>query len=229
VSVAAVDPKTGFVYSVHMSDQRGRILACACDLYLRNGLDGLSMRKLAKEVGVTAPAIYRHYKGRDEVLADVLREAHRTFSRYLYAALGAPTPLERFFGAGEGYLDFVFDHPRWYSMLFTGPEHLGMDDLPEDIESMGTAIHQFWIDRVRECMESGILKEGDPREASITMWAHAHGMVQLYHHGHFRVSQEEFRLLFEASGARLFAGVATAEFAAELARRMEAEAAQSTG
>jgi AcrR family transcriptional regulator len=43
-----------------MSDQRDAILAAACDLYLRSGLDGFSMRKLAREVGVTAPALYRH-------------------------------------------------------------------------------------------------------------------------------------------------------------------------
>ncbi|SVD71528.1 uncharacterized protein METZ01_LOCUS424382, partial [marine metagenome] len=60
-----------------MSDQREMILACACDLYLANGLGGFSMRKLAKEVGVTAPAIYRHYDGREAVLADVVRHAHR--------------------------------------------------------------------------------------------------------------------------------------------------------
>ena len=187
------------------------------------------MRKLAKALGVTAPAIYRHYDGREEVLADILREAHQTFSGYLYRALGAPTPLERFFGAGEGYLDFVFAHPRWYGMLFTAPEHLGMETLPTDIEAMGCAIHQFWIDRVRECMEAGILKEGDARETSVTMWAHAHGLVQLYHQGHFSLSPEEFRSLFEASGARLMAGVATEEFAEDLAQRLREEAAQLSG
>ena len=40
-----------------MSDQRQDILARACDLYLSQGLDGFSMRGLAKEVGVTAPAL----------------------------------------------------------------------------------------------------------------------------------------------------------------------------
>ena len=111
-----------------MSEPRDRILACACDLYLADGLDGFSMRKLAKEVGVTAPAIYRHYEGRDAVLADVLREAHRTFGRYLYQALGAPTAAERFFGGGEGYLSFVLDHPRLYGIIHTAPEHLGDAD-----------------------------------------------------------------------------------------------------
>ena len=141
------------VYSVNMTDQRERILGCACDLYLKHGLDGFSMRKLAREVGVTAPAIYRHYDGREEVLADVLREAHRTFARYLYAALGEPTQLDRFLGAGEGFLNFVIDHPRWYGIMHTAPEHLGMHSLPEDIEAMRSSIHQFWINRVRECMD----------------------------------------------------------------------------
>ncbi len=208
-----------------MSEQRDRILLRACELYLSDGLEGFSMRKLAKQVGVTAPALYRHYDGREAVLADVVREGYRTFMRYIYRALGAPTPLDRFFGAADGYLDFVFDHPRWYSILFTGPEHLGMEALPEDIETMHGAIHQFWIDRVRECMEAGILKKGDPAITSVTMWAHAHGMVQLYSRGHFRLEPKEFRELFEASGARLMAGVATDEFAAELSARYVEEPA----
>ncbi|MDH3208151.1 MAG: TetR/AcrR family transcriptional regulator [Gemmatimonadota bacterium] len=199
-----------------MTDQRERILNCACDLYLEHGLDGFSMRKLAKEIGVTAPAIYRHYDGREAVLADVLREAYRTFSRYLYAALGAPSPLERFSAAGEQYLNFVIEHPRWYGMMHTAPEHLGMDEIPADIEALQMATHQFWLDRVRECMEAGILREMDPEESSITMWAHAHGMVQLFHQGLLPVNEEEFRRLFRESGMRLMSGVATPEFGEEM-------------
>lgn len=206
-----------------MTDQRDRILECACELYLAHGLDGFSMRKLAKEVGVTAPAIYRHYDGREAVLGDVLREAHRTFSRYLYEALGAPSPLDRFIAAGEQYLRFVIEHPRWYQIMHTAPEHLGMEQVPEDIEALQQATHQFWLDRVRECMEAGILRKQDPEEASMTMWAHAHGMVQLYQQGCLPVSEAEFRELFSASGRRLMAGVATPEFV-ETLDAMPAEA-----
>lgn len=208
-----------------MSDQQDRILVCACELYLNDGLDGFSMRKLAKQVGVTAPALYRHYDGKEAVLADVVREAYQAFTRYIYRALGAPTPLERFFAAGEGYLDFVFEHPRWHSILNSSPESLGMDAFPEDIEAMGCAVHQFWIDRVRECMDAGILKKGDPAIASVTMWAHAHGLVQLYHQGQLRMEPDEFRAFFELSGARMMAGIATDEFGAELEARYALEAA----
>lgn len=195
-----------------MADLRDQILARACDLYLRTGLDGFSMRKLAKELGVTAPALYRHYDGREAVLADVVREAYKAFTSYIYRALEAPTPLERLVRAADGYLDFALEHPRWYAIMFSGPERLGVESLPDDIEAMGCAIHQFWIDRVSECMRAGILAEGDPLAVSLTLWAHAHGMVQLYHQGRLATDEQGFRALFEESGWRVMAGVATDAF-----------------
>ena len=202
-----------------MSEQRDKILACACDLYLEDGLEGFSMRKLAKQVGVTAPALYRHFESKEHVITDVVREAYREFTGELHHALEGPTPLERLFMAGEGYLDFALKHPRWYELLFISPDQLGMDDLPDDLQAQGCAVHQFWVDRVRECMDAGILVEGDPVKTSLTMWAHAHGMLTLYHHGHFRMDEETFRAQFEESGARMMRGVATDEFAAELTAR----------
>lgn len=196
-------------------------MACACDLYLSEGLDGFSMRKLAKQVGVTAPALYRHYENREHVIADVLREAHHEFTAYLYRALEARTAIERFRRAGEGYLDFALQHPRWYQLLFISPEQMGMAELPEDIEAMGCGLHQFWVDRVRECMDEGILKAGDPVQMSLTMWAHAHGLVSLFHHGHFRIDQETFRKQFHASSVVMLMGIAAEEFAAELAEEPE--------
>jgi AcrR family transcriptional regulator len=195
-----------------MRDQREKILGCACDLYLKHGLDGFSMRKLAREVGVTAPALYRHYASRDHVLADVVREAYREFAGALSRALEGRTALERMVRASEGYLDVALKHPRWYQLLFIAPEQLGLEAIPEDIEAMGCGVHQFWVDRVRESQDAGILRQGDPAAISTTMWAHAHGMLSLYHHGHFGTEEEAFRRQYEASVRRVLAGVGSQEF-----------------
>ena len=205
-----------------MSDQqRDRILECACELYVQDGLDGFSMRKLARDVGVTAPALYRHYQNKEHVLADVVRAAYREFTAYLYRALEGRTPGERLSRAGQGYLDFALEHPRWYEILFTSPERMGMTALPDDLEAQGCAVHQFWVDRVRECMDEGLLRQGDPVEVSLTMWAHAHGLVTLYRHGHFRMDQEAFRDHFRASAVLMFRGLATDAFAAELPESLD--------
>ncbi|MDH5590608.1 MAG: TetR/AcrR family transcriptional regulator [Gemmatimonadota bacterium] len=199
-----------------MSEQREHILACACDLYLRDGLDGFSMRQLARDVGVTAPALYRHYEGKEDVLVDVIREAYRRFTQYLYAALEGRTPEDRFIRAGEGYLRFALEHTRLFQILFVPPEQLGMSSLPEDLEAQACAVHQFWIDRVRECMDGGILREGDPVQVSITLWGHAHGLLSLFFHGHFRMDQDEFVALFRGSVQMVIRGLARPEWGEEL-------------
>ena len=102
--------------------------------------------------------------------------------------------------------------------MYFGPEQLGMDEMPADIEAMSSARHQFWIDRVRECMDAGILKDGDPSQTGLTMWAHALGLVHLYRQGHFRIDEAAFRALFKESGARLMDGVATEAFADAVAK-----------
>jgi len=208
-----------------MSDQRDKILSCACELYLNDGLDGFSMRKLARQVGVTAPALYRHYESREHVLTDLVREAYRAFSAVLYRALEGRTPLERFRRAGEGYLDFALGEGRWYSLLFISAEQMGMEALPDDIEAMGCAIHQFWVDRVRECMDAGLFRPGDPVEVSLTMWAHTHGLISLYLGGHFRMEEDAFRVLFEESSLRMSVGLATEEFVDGIGRGAAAEPA----
>ncbi|MDZ7779546.1 MAG: TetR/AcrR family transcriptional regulator [Gemmatimonadota bacterium] len=208
-----------------MSDQRSNILAHACDLYLAEGLDGFSMRKLARAVGVTAPALYRHFESREAVLADVVREAHRAFTAYLYRALEGRTPEERLTRAGEGYLEFALQQPRWYQMVFIAPDQIGQETLPDDIEAQGCAIHQFWVDRLRECMDAELLAPADPVDVGLTLWAHAHGLIKLYQNGHFQMNEDEFRELYRASGARIMMGIATDAYRRELAQRFDAEAA----
>ena len=113
-----------------MAIQRSDIRSHATELYLSGGLEALSMRKLAGRLGVTAPAIYRYYASKEEVLRDMVREAYRQSASYIYRALSAATPLERFRRAGEENLDFALTHPRWYEMMYLSPERFGWSGLP---------------------------------------------------------------------------------------------------
>lgn len=205
-----------------MSDQqREKILTCACDLYLQDGLDGFSMRKLARAVGVTAPALYRHYESKERVLVDVVGEAYRQLAQTLYRALEGRTPVERFRLAGAAYLDFALENPRLYAVLFGPAELLGMEEGNEELEAQACAIGQFWNDRVRECIDAGILREGDPEGIGLTLWAHFHGLLTLYLRGMLQVDEATFRTMARGSGSRMFRGLGTEAFAAMLEAEIE--------
>lgn len=202
-----------------MSEQREKILGCACDLYLEDGLEGFSMRKLARAVGVTAPALYRHYESKERVLLDVVGEAYRRLAEYLHRGLQGTTPEERFRLAGEGYLSFALENARMYEVLYAFPDLMGMETVPTEIAAQACAIGQFWNDRVRECMDAEILRAQGPDEVGRTLWAHAHGLVSLYLHGMMPVEEAEFREMYMASTRRLLMGLATPRYAERLMER----------
>lgn len=213
-----------------MSRQRDHILEQATDLFVEDGFDGFSMRKLARGVGVTAPALYKHFESKERLLQAVLVQAYETFSRYLYRGLVGATPVERMVLASRGYVDFALENPRFYELMFLDPNTLGMDSEYEDVEALGAAVGRFWEDRVRECLEAGLFRGGDPEAISTTMWAHVHGLVTLYLRG--RLARKEcaldddgFRRLFHESSLRLVRGVGTEAFA----EAIEAYGAASAG
>jgi AcrR family transcriptional regulator len=186
------------------------------------------MRKLAGRLGVTAPALYRYYGSKEEVLRDIVREAYRQSAAYIYRALSAGTPLERFRRAGEENLDFALTHPRWYEMMYLSPDRFGWSDYPPEVAAHAHATHQFWMDRVRECVEAGYLRaESDIRDVGMTMWAHSHGLITIYLRGLLRLGEAEFREVYRASARRMLLGLGTRRLLEE-AREGE-RAGQSRG
>lgn len=206
-----------------MSLHRDRILECACDLYLSEGIEGFSMRKLAGCVGCTAPALYRHYENKEEVMRDVVAEAYRQFTQYLYRALEGPTPMERFLTAGRSYVDFALEHRSLYEIIYVPDEILARPggDTPET--NPACALGQFWADRVREMMDAGFFRPGDPHAISMTLWGHTHGLITIYHRGLLPVrSREAFTDLITQSFFRIMRGMGTDLFD-EVADLIEAQ------
>jgi AcrR family transcriptional regulator len=196
-----------------MSIRREEIIRCACDLFLSEGLEGFSMRKLAKCVGCTAPALYRHYESKEGVMREVVAEAYRLFAQYLYRALEGRTPPERFTRAGQAYVDFAMEQPALYEVLYVPLDLLGIQPEEGAMTDQACAVGQFWSDRVREMMDAGFIHPGDPHEVSLTLWAHGHGMISLYHRGLLPVSNEGgFRALIAASYARVIRGIGTERY-----------------
>jgi AcrR family transcriptional regulator len=195
-----------------MNEPRERILARACDLYLAHGFDGFSMRKLADAVGVTAPALYRHYESKEAVLLEVVAEAQGSLFRTLSHALSGVTPEERFRLAGEAYLDFALANPRYFQMIHTFAQALGLREVPDALERRAASVRQFWQDRVRECIQAGILAEDDPEAIGLVLWTQGFGLISLYLTGLLNLSEDEFRSLYRASFARIVRGLGTPQF-----------------
>ena len=190
-----------------MSDLRGRILECALDLYLEQGLKGLSMRHVGETLGVSATAIYRHYRNKEDLLHNVIGEAVNVFGSYLFTSLSGRTAEERFMRCGEAYLDFALQKSKYYEVIFMAPSQLGGEGFPEDLRERSLATFQFLVDRVQESMEAGYLRKDDATAVSLTIWAHTHGLVSIYLAKKWQIDESGFRSLYRESKGRLLGGL----------------------
>lgn len=186
-----------------MISTQEEILRVALDIYADEGIRGLSMRRIANEVGVSATAIYRHYEDKDALLTAVVDEGFKLFGDYLRRAMEAQTPSERLKQAGIGYLNFALENPAYYNLLFIAPQVWLTPKLPERVRQRSQATFGFLIERLQEAGAA----DHKSRDAARTVWALTHGLVSLYLVGKLDVSEAEFRELFAKSMKFLFVGI----------------------
>ncbi len=158
-----------------------RILESTRDLYVEEGITGVSMRKVAERVGVTATTIYRHYASKTVLLQHVVAEGFKVFSAYLQEALQGESPLDRLRLTGEAYARFAVEHPQFYKVMFLSAHDFDLsDEFAQSLERRNMATLQFMLDRIRECMDAGVLRRDDPEKVALSIWTMSHGIMSLY-------------------------------------------------
>jgi AcrR family transcriptional regulator len=181
------------------------MISAAEELFLLDGVEGVSMRKIAEKVGVTAPAIYRHFKDKDELLGELINVGLQILQGYLEPALKAEGPLERLEQLIDRYFDFALEQPKYFDLAFLVPSH-GMR-MADELARHNRSTFMFAVQQVHLCMEQGIFKKSDPLETSIMVWASAHGMVTLFRMERFGENPEQFRSIFQRTIQRMFDGL----------------------
>jgi AcrR family transcriptional regulator len=189
-----------------MRSLRSKISAAARELYLREGTEGFSMRKVAEMVGVSAPAIYRHFKNKEELLNEIVIGGLKILEEYLRPALEAATPYDRLIRMTDSYLNFALEQPKYFDFAFLTPgpvqSHVATEIARPDWDTFRLAIEQ-----IAACAEAGLFPREDPLETAITIWAEVHGLITLYRTGRFGQDPEIFRAIYRQSVDRMLRGL----------------------
>ena len=93
----------------------------AREVIARDGIEKLSLRDVARRLGVSHQAPYRHYPSRDHLLAEVMRRCYEQFSHHLDARQRDPDPHLELHALGEQYLSFALSKPLEYRLMFGTP------------------------------------------------------------------------------------------------------------
>jgi AcrR family transcriptional regulator len=144
------------------------------------GLGGFTLADAAKLAGVSPTAVYRHFRGREDLLAEVAGRGFDQLAERLARALRGPgTPIERFTRMGEAYLAFAEQEPGFYTAMFAPPP----TDEPAWRPSSGQepqpgSAFNILVNALMMTFPDGF-DGADPRFIALEVWALSHGIATL--------------------------------------------------
>jgi AcrR family transcriptional regulator len=175
-----------------MTTTRERILGAAERVHQQEGLDAVSMRRIADEVGLTAMALYRHFRDKDALLDALVDAALARWEAYLSGVVAAGSPVERIRGALTAYVGFALGEPHAFQLTYLVARPNGPIE-PAAQRMTASPAYRAIVAAVREGMARGELRPGDPEETMLLAWAAVHGLVVLHRAGRFGFDDAQFR------------------------------------
>jgi AcrR family transcriptional regulator len=142
----------------------------------------LTMRAVAKEVGVAAPSIYLHFADKTELVWAALSDKYEQLAAEMRAAdeAAAPDgPRARLLAQVHAYCRFALDNPGHYRLMYevrqpaVDPARLGLHP--------ARLVSRNFRRALARCLEGGYRLSLPPRQAGHTLWAGLHGIVSLQH------------------------------------------------
>lgn len=176
-------------------ERRVQIVAAAKALFVADGIDNVSMRKIARRVGITQAAIYQHFENKEAILYVIIEHFFGDLLAAFEEALREPVnPLEHLRRAMRTYVEFGLSRPEEYRLVFMTPMsgivRAGVA-LPRTEEarvapSMGSLAFDVLESAVRDVVAREISRHKDPELLAEAIWAAGHGIVSLLiTHNHF--------------------------------------------
>jgi AcrR family transcriptional regulator len=158
---------------------RGRILDAARELFVSEGVEAVTMRRIAERIEYSPTAIYFHFRDKEALLNELCDCDFRSFAHGFVEIAKIADPVERLRVAGKAYADFGLQNPSHYRLMFMTPKQA-----EGNLEHKGNPsedAYAFLKGIVVELMATGRLREelDDVELVAQIIWAGIHGVTSL--------------------------------------------------
>ncbi|MDX6600969.1 MAG: hypothetical protein QOF13_171 [Solirubrobacterales bacterium] len=155
----------------HHGDLRAACVRAGVELLEESGQTALSLRAVARRVGVSPAAPYRHYADREALVAAVAAVGYRELAARLAAAHPSPSTPEEMISVAIAYVQFALERPALFRIMFGEP-----CDRDNDERVAATAAVSLYL---REIVERSF-PQADAEALATAIWALVHGLAFLH-------------------------------------------------
>ncbi len=166
-------------------ETRERILDAARELFVRDGYEAVTMRKIADAIEYSPTAIYLHFPDQETLMRELCASDFLSLAKAFQRIAKEPDPIARLLKVGHAYVDFGVKHPKHYELMFLRPATHGPEEVKDWELRKGNPEEDAWaflLATVTEAMQKGLLRpeHTDPILVAQSVWAAVHGVVSLY-------------------------------------------------
>ena len=164
--------------SYHHGNLRAELLDTAVEQLCSAGSESLSLRALARAVGVSQTAPYRHFKDKDELLAALATRGYQALLAALQTAgQTLNCPKQQLYAFARSYVDYAADNPELFKLMF-GPSLQPLDRYPELRDASRETL--AFVQRIlQRGIEQGDFRQQDIAYLANAAWAGIHGLATL--------------------------------------------------
>jgi AcrR family transcriptional regulator len=160
-------------------EMRGLILKTAMSLFLVEGFQNVSIRRIAEKIEYSPGTIYLYFKDKDEILHALHDTAFEELFKRQQTVSSITDPLERLRKQGRIYVQFAREHPKHYDLMFIMRGPVRNLKGPEEWD-MGRRAYEFLRTNVQECIDAGYFNGFSADIVAFAMWASVHGVASLF-------------------------------------------------
>jgi AcrR family transcriptional regulator len=155
--------------------RRAEILEAAERIFVAEGFEGATIRKIADAVGVSSTALYMHFPDKARILQEICeRTLDILLARNTEIAAKPLEPVVRVRTMLESYMRWGLEHPNTYQLVYTTPR----PSVPETAD-LSSQSYETFRGVVAEVAAAGRLRMGSADTAAQSLWMAAHGVVAL--------------------------------------------------
>lgn len=173
-------PKPAKETPYHHGDLRQSLIEAALELITeKQDAKTLSLREVARRVGVSHAAPYRHFADKEALLAAVAEEGFHLLLSYLRDAMAqvSSDPVRRLQASGVGYVRFAIAHPSHYRVMFSALQADCLDY--PGLQESGDQAFAVMVNEITAGQAAGRMKAGDPQQLAWISWSLVHGLAML--------------------------------------------------
>ncbi|MDG1354205.1 MAG: TetR/AcrR family transcriptional regulator [Sulfitobacter sp.] len=164
----------------HHGNLRQALVDAALQLIELRGPTGFTLSEAAKQAGVTPAAVYRHFEGREDLIAEAALQGYEIFGdlmQYAYES-GQPSALQAFEATGRAYLAFARKYPGQYIAMFESGVQINRTAALASVANRANAV----LEQAATDLSQHIPAHKRPPASmfSAHIWAMSHGVVELF-------------------------------------------------